>query len=80
MPGGSQMNLPAAAPHLISTNRPFDVWIRKFRKFPAELQHAISKRIVFFRLPDTPLVKAELRKRRREDMAAMVVEGLEREK
>ena len=51
------MNLPAAAPQLISTNRPFDVWIKKFRKFPAELQHAISKRIVFFRLPATPLVK-----------------------
>ncbi len=25
MPGGSQMALPAAAPQLISTNRPFDV-------------------------------------------------------
>ena len=72
--------MPAAAPQLISTNRPFYIWIKKFRKFPAELQHAISKRIVFFRLPDAPLVKAELRKRRREDMTAMVVACLEREK
>ena len=63
MPGGSQMNLPAAAPQFISTNRPFDAWIKKFKTFPVELQHAISKRIVFFRLPDTPLVKAALRKR-----------------
>ena len=80
MPGGSQMNLPAAAPQLISTNRPFDAWIKKFKTFPVELQHAISKRIVFFRLPDTPLVKAALRKRRQEDMSAMVAAGLEREK
>ena len=31
MPGGSQMNLPAAAPQLISTNRPFDAWVKKFK-------------------------------------------------
>jgi len=80
MPGGSTMNLPAAAPQLISTNRPFDAWIKKFQTFPTELQHAISKRIVFFRLPDTPLVKTELRKRRQEDMSALVAEGLQREK
>ena len=80
MPGGSTMALPAAAPQLISTNRPFDAWIKNFKKFSVELQHAISKRIVFFRLPDTPLVKAELRKRRQEDMNAMVATGLERER
>lgn len=62
MPGGSQMALPFAAPQLISTNRPFDAWIDKFRTFPVELQHAISKRVVFFTLPETPLVKAEQRK------------------
>ena len=35
---------------------------------------------MFFRLPDTALVKAELRKRRQEDMTAMVAAGLERER
>ena len=79
-PGGCQMALPAAAPQLISTNREFDAWIEKFKGFPMELQHAVSKRVVFFRLPDTPLVRSEQRKRRQEDMVAMVAAGLEREK
>ncbi len=80
LPGGSQLALPAAAPQIISTNREFSAWIKKFRSFPIELQHAISKRIVFFTLPDSPLVKAEMRKRRQEDMASMAAAGLERER
>ena len=80
MPGGSQMILPPAAPQLISTNREFGAWIEGFQQLPMELQHAISKRVVFFRLPDKPLVQAEQRKRRREDMTAMVAAGLERER
>ena len=78
-PGGHQMNLPAATPQLISTNRDFDHWIGKFRNFPPELQHAVSKRVVFFTLPNTPLVREEKRKRRQADMASMVAAGLERE-
>ncbi len=80
LPGGSQLALPAAAPQIISTNREFSAWIKKFRSFPIELQHAISKRIVFFTLPDSPLVKAEMRKQRQEDMASMAAAGLERER
>ncbi len=80
LPGGMQMIFPAGSPQIISTNRKFEAWIEKFMTFPIELQHAISKRIVFFTLPDTPLVKAELRKRREEDMNDMVMAGLEREK
>ena len=35
---------------------------------------------MFFTVPDTPLVKPELRKRKREDMQALVAEGLLRER
>ena len=79
-PGGHQLALPAAAPQLISTNRDFEEWISKFKTFSVKLKNAVSKRIVFFRLPSTPLVRAELRKRRQEDMCAMVAAGLERER
>lgn len=79
-PGGMQMAFPPNTPQLISTNRKFDQWIQDFKKFPAELQHAISKRIVFFTVPDTPLVKGELRKRKREDERSAVEEGLLRER
>ena len=79
-PGGGQLNLPAATPQLISTNRDFDAWVEEFRTFAPELQHAVAKRVVFFRLPSTPLVKEEKRKRRQEDMASLVAAGLERER
>ena len=74
-PGGMQMAFPPNRPQLISTNRKFDEWIEDFKKFPIELQHAVAKRIVFFTLPDTPLVKGELRKRKREDERSAVEEG-----
>ena len=65
---------------MISTNRKFDQWIEDFKEFPIELQHAVAKRIVFFTLPDTALVKGELRKRKREDDRSAVEEGLRRER
>jgi len=79
-PGGMQMALPPHTPQLISTNRQFEQWIEDFNKFPVELQHAIFKRIVFFTVPDAPLVKGELRKRKREDERCVVEEGLLRER
>ena len=57
-----------------------DAWIRKFKTLDVKLQHAICKRVLFFRLPDTPLVRAEQRKRRQDDVTAMVAAGLERER
>ncbi len=79
-PGGHTITFPPETPQLISTNQTFDKWINKFLKFPVEVQNAISKRIVFFTLPDTPLVKPELRKRKKEDMRAAVEDGLLRER
>ena len=79
-PGGEQMAFPPSTPQLISTNRKFDQWIEDFKEFPVELQHAVAKRIVFFTVPDTPLVKGELRKRKREDDRSTVEEGLLRER
>ena len=80
LPGGSQMQFPAGAPQLISTNRTLKAWVEKFQSFSLELQHAVAKRFVFFVLPNTPLVKPELRKRRQEDVTAAVAAGIEREK
>ena len=53
------------------------IWIKKFQKFPAELQHATT--IVFFRLPDMPLVKAQQARHMgltRDDIAAFVFEDI----
>ena len=80
LPGGSQMHFPAGAPQLISTNRRLKDWIQSFKNFSIELQHAVAKRFVFFVLPDTPLVRSELRKRRQEDMTAAVMACIARER
>ena len=80
MPGGNSIRFPPATPQLISTNQTFDDWIVGFKTFPDKIQNAIFKRIVFFTVPDSSLVKPELRKRKKEDMHAMVEDGLIRER
>ena len=80
MPGGNSIRFPPATPQLISTNQTFDDWIVGFKSFPDKIQNAIFKRIVFFTVPDSSLVKPELRKRKKEDMHAMVEDGLIRER
>ena len=80
MSGGSQMTFPPETPQLIPTNRKLEDWIEQFEAFSTELQHAISKRLVFFGLPDSPLVKAAQRKRRHEDLTATVAAGLASER
>ena len=78
-PGGTTIKFPPETPQLISTNLTFEEWIDAFSKFPIKIQNAILKRIVFFTVPDSPLVKQELRKRKKEDMLSTVEEGLLRE-
>ena len=78
-PGGATIKFPPETPQLISTNLTFEEWIDAFSKFPIKIQNAILKRIVFFTVPDSPLVKQELRKRKKEDMLSTVEEGLLRE-
>ena len=79
-PGGNTIKFPPETPQIISTNLTFEEWIKEFSKFPIKVQHAISKRIVFFTVPDSPLEKQELRKRKKEDIVAEVEEGLLRER
>ena len=50
------------------------------QKAPVAIQHAIFKRIVFFTVPGSPLVKRQLRKRKSQDMQAIVEDGLFRER
>jgi hypothetical protein len=79
-PGGNTIKFPPETPQIISTNLTFKEWIDEFSKFPIKIQNAISKRIVFFTVPDSPLVKQELRKRKKEDMLSAVEQGLLRER
>ena len=79
-PGGTTIKFPPETPQIISTNLKFQEWIHEFSKFPIEIQNAISKRIVFFTVPDSPLVKQELRKRKKKDMLSAVEQGLLRER
>ncbi len=78
--GGMQMTFPPTTPQLMSTNDKFGRWIEGFERLPREKRHAIFKRVVFFTVPDAPLVKAELRKRRQDDLRSVVAAGKRRER